>query len=258
MTMNRIEKLFSNKKENILSIYFTAGYPEIDDTLTLIKELDRAGVDMIEIGMPFSDPVADGPVIQRSSEKALQNGMSLSLLFKQLEKVRTITDIPLILMGYINPFFRFGMENFIKKCSQAGIDGTIIPDLPVEEYLSSYSSLYEKHNLFNILLVSPQTPDKRIVYLDSISKGFLYMVSTSSTTGIKKGFDNSQTEYFRRVKKLNLNTPGLIGFGISDKESFELACSHSAGAIIGSAFIKALDENGGVKENTDRFIRFLK
>jgi tryptophan synthase alpha chain len=257
MTMNRIEKLFG-KKRNILSIYFTAGYPEINDTLTIIKELDGAGVDLIEIGMPFSDPVADGPVIQRSSEKALQNGMSLNLLFKQLEKVRTITDIPLIMMGYINPFFRFGMENFINKCSETGIDGTIIPDLPVDEYLNSYASLYEKNNIYNILLVSPQTPDKRIAYLDSISKGFLYMVSTSSTTGIKKGFDYSQTEYFRRIKELNLKTPGLIGFGISDKESFDLACFHSAGAIIGSAFIKALDEEGDVKENISRFIRFLK
>jgi tryptophan synthase alpha chain len=150
------------------------------------------------------------------------------------------------------------MENFIKKCSETGVDGTIIPDLPVEEYLSSYSQLYEKNNIYNILLVSPQTPDKRIVYLDSISKGFLYMVSSSTTTGIKKGFDNAQTEYFRRVKELNLKTPGLIGFGISDKESFNLACSHSAGAIIGSAFIKALDEGGDLRENIGRFIRFLK
>jgi tryptophan synthase alpha chain len=255
--MNRIEQLF-RKKKNILSIYFTAGYPELNDTLTIIKELDDAGVDLIEIGMPFSDPVADGPVIQRSSEKALQNGMSLNLLFRQLEKVRTITDIPLIMMGYINPFFRFGMENFIKKCSETGIDGTIIPDLPVEEYLGSYSSLYEKNNIYNILLISPQTTDKRIIYLDSISKGFLYLVSTSSTTGVKKGFDNSQTEYFSRIRALNLKTHGLIGFGISDRESFELACSHSAGAIIGSAFIRILDEEGDLKENIGRFIRFIK
>jgi tryptophan synthase alpha chain len=256
--MNRIEKLFSNKKSNILSIYFTAGYPGINDTLPIIKQLDQAGVDLIEIGMPFSDPVADGPVIQRSSEKALLNGMSLKLLFKQLEKVRTVTDIPLILMGYINPFFRFGMEYFIKKCSETGIDGTIIPDLPVEEYLGSYASLYEKNNIFNIFLISPQTPDERIIYLDSISKGFLYMVSTSSTTGIKKGFDNSQTAYFRKVSDLNLKTPGLIGFGISDKASFGQACTFSSGAIIGSAFIKALDDNGKLNENILRFIRILK
>jgi tryptophan synthase alpha chain len=207
--------------------------------------------------MPFSDPVADGPVIQRSSEKALQNGMSLNLLVKQLEKVRSVTDIPLILMGYINPFFRFGMEDFIKKCTETGIDGTIIPDLPVEEYLASYAGLYEKNNIFNIFLISPQTPVERIKYLDTISKGFLYMVSTSSTTGIKKGFDNSQKEYFRKIRDLNLKTPGLIGFGISDKSTFEQACAYSEGAIIGSAFIKALDEKGDLAENTKRFIKSI-
>ena len=256
--MNRIEKLFSNKKKNILSIYFTAGYPGLDDTMTIIRELDRSGVDMIEIGMPFSDPVADGPVIQKSSEKALQNGMSLNLLFKQLEKVRMVTDIPLILMGYINPFFRSGMENFIKRCTETGIDGTIIPDLPVEEYLESYASHYTRNNIFNIFLVSPQTPDERIIYLDSISRGFLYMVSTSSTTGIKNGFDTSQTEYFRKVSNLNLKTPGLIGFGISDRATFEQACVYSGGAIIGSAFIRALDEKGDLPENIRRFIRSVK
>jgi tryptophan synthase alpha chain len=256
--MNRIEKLFRTKQKNILSIYFTAGYPDINDTLTIIRELDRAGADMIEIGMPFSDPVADGPVIQRSSEKALQNGMSLNLLFKQLDKIREITDLPLILMGYINPFFRFGMESFITKCSETGIDGTIIPDLPVNEYLGSYASLYEKKNLFNIFLISPQTPEERIIYLDSISKGFLYMVSTSSTTGGKKGFDKSQTEYFRKIRDLNLKTPGLIGFGISDKSSFEQACEYSGGAIIGSAFIKTLDGPGILKDNIERFIRSVK
>ncbi len=256
--MNRIEKLFKIKNKNILSIYFTAGYPSINDTLAIIRELDQAGADMIEIGMPFSDPVADGPVIQRSSEKALHNGMSLALLFKQIDKIRDVTDLPLILMGYINPFFRFGMENFIKKCSETGIDGTIIPDLPVEEYLASHASLYEKNGLFNIFLISPQTRDERILYLDSISKGFLYMVSTSSTTGVKNGFDNSQKEYFRKIRAMNLKTPGLIGFGISDKSSFDQACEYSGGAIIGSAFIKALDEPGHLKDNIGRFVRFLK
>jgi len=256
--MNRIEMLFTGKKKNILSIYFTAGYPGINDTLPIIRQLDNAGVDLIEIGMPYSDPVADGPVIQRSSEKALQNGMSLNLLFKQLEKVRSVTDIPLILMGYINPFFRFGMEGFIKKCSETGIDGTIIPDLPVEEYLGSYASLYEKNNIFNIFLISPQTPVERIKYLDTISKGFLYMVSTSSTTGIKEGFDNSQTAYFKKISELNLKTPGLIGFGISDKSTFDQACAYSGGAIIGSAFIKALDEDGDLTDKTERFIRLIR
>jgi tryptophan synthase alpha chain len=252
--MNRIEKLFTNKKKNILSIYFTAGYPDINDTLPIIKELDRSGVDMIEIGMPFSDPVADGPVIQRSSEKALQNGMSLRLLFKQLEKIRSVTDIPLILMGYINPFFKFGMEDFLKKCRETGIDGTIIPDLPVEEYLGSYATLYQKNGILNIFLISPQTPDERIVYLDSISKGFLYIVSTSSTTGMKKGFDNSQIEYFEKIRNMNLKTPALIGFGISDRSTFKQAGDYSSGAIIGSAFIKALDETGNLKNKIEKFI----
>jgi len=256
--MNRIEKLFTDKKKKILSIYFTAGYPGVNDTLTIIKEVADAGADMIEIGMPFSDPVADGPVIQRSSEIALRNGMSLNLLFKQLEKVRLVTNIPLIIMGYINPFFRFGMEYFIEKCIETGIDGTIIPDLPVEEYLGAYASLYEKKNLFNVFLISPQTPVERIVYLDSISKGFMYLVSTSSTTGMNKGFDNTQTAYFEKIRNLKLKTPGLIGFGISDKSTFDQACYYSNGAIIGSAFIRALDEEGAISENTKRFIQFLK
>jgi tryptophan synthase alpha chain len=256
--MNRIDKLFSTKKINILSIYFTAGYPLLNDTIAIIKELDRSGVDMIEIGMPFSDPVADGPVIQQSSEKALNNGISLELLLRQLESVRRVTDIPLIIMGYINPFFRFGMEKFIKRCSDIGIDGTIIPDLPVEEYHKSYSSLYEEYGIFNIFLVSPQTPDERIVYLDSISKGFLYMVSTSSTTGSAGSSDNSKTEYFKKVKDLKLKTPGLIGFGISDKESFEEACKYSNGAIIGSAFIRALDEERPLEVKIPGFIRKIR
>ncbi len=253
--MNRIEKLFSNKRKNILSIYFTAGYPRRDDTLSIIRDLGQAGADMIEIGVPFSDPVADGPVIQRSSEKALNNGMSVKLLFKQLEKIRSVTDIPLILMGYINPFFRFGMENLVKKCLEAGIDGTIIPDLPVEEYLGSYEAIYKENGLHNIFLISPQTPTDRIIYLDSISQGFLYMVSTSSTTGIKMGFDESQLAYFRKVQDLNLKSPFLTGFGISDRGSFEQACAFSNGAIIGSAFINALDEKGDLTEKIGRFIR---
>jgi tryptophan synthase alpha chain len=256
--MNRIEKLFADKKKNLLSVYFTAGYPVLNDTINIIKELSDAGADMIEIGMPFSDPVADGPVIQRSSEIALRNGMSLNLLFKQLEKVRMITDIPLIIMGYINPFFRFGMEHFMEKCFETGIDGTIIPDLPVEEYLGSYASLYEKKKLLNIFLISPQTPVERIRYLDSISKGFLYLISSSATTGMNKGFDNSQTAYFEKIKNLNLKTPRLIGFGISDKITFEHACDYSNGAIIGSAFIRALDEKGNLTENIKRFIRSIK
>jgi tryptophan synthase alpha chain len=256
--MNRIEKLFQVKKQNILSIYFTAGYLALNDTLRTIQELNKAGVDMIEIGMPFSDPVADGPVIQRSNEKALSNGMTIKLLFKQLAWVRETTDLPLILMGYINPVFKFGMENFLHKCQKIGIDGIIIPDLPVEEYQVSYEALFEKYNIFNIFLISPQTQDERITYLDSISKGFLYMVSTTATTGTINNFDESQITYFKKVNDLNLKTPRLIGFGISNNETFIQACDYSNGAIIGSAFIRSLDENGTLPENILGFIRKIR
>jgi tryptophan synthase alpha chain len=251
--MNRIEKLFSSNKKNILSIYFTAGYPQLNDTVTIIKELDKAGVDLIEIGMPFSDPVADGPVIQRSSEIALRNGMSLNLLFNQLKKIREITDIPLILMGYVNPFFKYGFDRLLQICAETGIDGTIIPDLPVDEYLSSYARLYNEKNIYNIFLVSPQTSPERIKYLDSISKGFLYIVSTSSTTGAGGNAHHLDTGYLKKLVR-----PGLIGFGISDRASFDQACEWADGAIIGSAFIKALDEDGSIGGNIARFIRTVR
>jgi tryptophan synthase alpha chain len=256
--MNRIEELFQTKKQNILSIYFTAGFPALIDTLRTIQELDKAGVDMIEIGMPFSDPVADGPVIQRSNEKALSNGMTIKLLFKQLAWVREITDLPLILMGYINPVFKFGMESFLDKCQKTGIDAIIIPDLPVEEYREPYEAHFEKYNIFNIFLISPQTPDERIAYLDSISKGFLYMVSTSATTGTINNFGESQINYFKKVNDLNLKTPRLIGFGISNNETFIQACNFANGAIIGSSFIRALDGNDTLSENIHGFIRKIR
>jgi tryptophan synthase alpha chain len=252
--MTRIEKLFKTKKENILSIYFTAGYPELNNTISIIRELTKSGIDMIEIGIPFSDPVADGPVIQRSSEIALQNGMSVNLLFEQLKDVRETTDIPLILMGYINPVFRFGIENFLCKCSETGIDGTIIPDLPVETYIEEYEPLFEKNKIVNIFLLTPQTPVERIRYLDAISKGFLYMVSTTATTGATNNFDDSQIDYFKRVSALNLKTPRLIGFGISDKSTINITSDYSDGVIIGSAFIRSLQEPGSLTENIQRFL----
>jgi tryptophan synthase alpha chain len=256
--MNRIDKLFSTRKDRILSIYFTAGYPGLHDTVKIIRELDRAGADMIEIGMPFSDPVADGPVIQKSSETALNNGMTLDLLFNQLEKIREITDLPLILMGYINPFFRYGIEKFVRKCSETGIDGTIIPDLPVDEYLNNYSGLFKDAALHNIFLVSPQTPYERMKYLDEETGGFLYLVSTSSTTGNNSGAGSSRNEYFSRLKKTGLQSPSLIGFGISDRASFDQACTAANGAIIGSAFIKALDSEGSLEDRIHRFISSVK
>lgn len=256
--MNRIEKLFLNKKQNVLSVYFTAGYPALHDTVRIIQELDKAGVDMIELGIPFSDPLADGPVIQHSNGKALVNGMSVKLLFEQLTEVREKTDLPLILMGYINPIFKFGMENFLEKCRDTGIDGTIIPDLPDEEYQKSYKSLFEKYNICNIFLVSPHSPWKRINYLDSVSKGFLYLVSTTATTGAINSFNKFQTTWFKKVKDLNLKTPGLIGFGISNQKTFEQACQFANGAIIGSSFINALDGHGTLPENIHAFIRQIR
>lgn len=256
--MNRINALFEDRKKKVLSVYFTAGYPELNNTLEIIKELDKAGVDMIEIGMPFSDPVADGPVIQRSSEQALLNGMTLNLLFEQLSAIREVTNVPLILMGYINPVFRFGFEEFLSKCMDVGIDGTIIPDLPVEEFKESYESLFAKYNILNIFLLTPQTPVDRIIYLDRISKGFLYIVSTSATTGGTISFDQSHLNYFRKVNDLKLKTPGLIGFGISDKTTYDQASGFSSGVIIGSAFIRALDEKGTLPEKITRFIKTIR
>jgi len=256
--MNRITKLFQSRQKNILSIYFTAGYPALNDTIRTIRELDNAGVDMIEIGMPFSDPVADGPVIQHSSELALSNGMSVKLLFEQLENVRKITNLPLILMGYLNPVFKFGMEEFLHKCNQIGIDGLIIPDLPVEEYSESYSDLFNMRNIINIFLITPQTTMERILYLDSLSKGFLYIVSTASTTGITSDFDENHIEYFKKIEALNLKTPGLIGFGISNRETFNQACKYANGAIIGSAFIRALNRENSLAENVQQFIEHIR
>lgn len=250
--------MFKNKKRNILSVYFTAGYPELKNTLEIIDELAKAGVDMIEIGMPFSDPVADGPVIQRSSEKALENGMTLNMLFNQLTAVREKTDVPLILMGYFNPVFRFGVEKFLVKCRETGIDGTIIPDLPVEEYIASYESVFSKNDIHNIFLVTPQSTDKRVQYLDRISTGFLYVVSTSATTGGKNIFDKSHLDYFKKLNDLDLKTPRLVGFGISDKTSCEQASEFSNGVIIGSAFIRSLDEKGSLSEKIQRFVRTIR
>ncbi len=256
--MNRINRLFENRKKKILSVYFTAGYPDLNDTLTIIKELEKSGVDMIEIGMPFSDPVADGPVIQRSSEIALKNGMNINLLFNQLAKVREVTDMPLILMGYINPVFRYGMENFLEKCNETGIDGTIIPDLPPDVYMESYEPLYVKNDIINVFLVTPQSSDERIKYLDQISKGFIYVVSTAKTTGGVNSFNQSHMDYFRKLDNLKLKSPRLVGFGISDRITFNQACEYSDGAIIGSAFIRSLEGTGSLPENINRFIQTIR
>jgi tryptophan synthase alpha chain len=244
---NRIDQLFEKKKNNILSVYFTAGFPRLDDTVKIIEELQENGVDLIEIGMPFSDPTADGPTLQHSNNVALKNGMSIKVLFNQLNDIRKNITIPLILMGYINPVIRYGVEDFCKKCAETGIDGLILPDLPPEELENNYSSLFKKYNLYNILLVSPQTSDQRIRQIDNLSDGFLYIVSAASTTGAGRTVDNFDVKYFERLKNMQLKKPGIIGFGISDRETFVNACNYAQGAIIGSAFVEALQNGQNIK-----------
>ncbi|MZP55141.1 MAG: tryptophan synthase subunit alpha [Bacteroidales bacterium] len=256
--MNRIDELFNKKAGNILSVYFTAGYPALDSTVEIIRELASEGTDMIEIGVPFSDPVADGPVIQKSNDTALKKGMSLRLLFDQLKDIRKETDIPLLLMSYINPVLRFGIEKFCKKCEETGIDGVILPDLTPEIYTASYLGLFKEHNIYNVLLISKGTSAARIREIDGLSRIFIYMVSSSSTTGIKRNFSADQKEYFLKVKKMNLRNPALIGFGISDNETYLKACKYGAGAIIGSAFIKALSEGEGGKNTVRDFIKKIR
>ncbi len=249
--MNRIQtKLQDNKK--LLSIYFSAGYPALNDTVDIIKRLENSGVDMIEIGLPFSDPLADGPTIQESSTKALKNGMHTELLFDQLQDIRKSVSIPLILMGYFNPMLQYGVEAFCQKCEAVGIDGFIIPDLPAEVYHDQYKAIFERYGLINIFLITPQTSEARIRYIDSISDGFIYMVSSASTTGAQSGFGSTQQDYFERVANMHLKNPQIVGFGISNHETFTQATTHAKGAIIGSAFIKHLTNKG--TKHIDEFV----
>ena len=241
--MNRInQKLQEDKK--ILSIYFTAGYPTLNDTVSVIENLEKSGVDLIEIGLPFSDPLADGPTIQASSTAALNNGMTSEVLFNQLKDIRKTVSIPLIIMGYFNPMMQYGIENFCKKCAEIGIDGLIIPDLPVKQYTENYKAIFEKYGLINVFLITPQTSDERIRFIDEISEGFIYMVSSASVTGAKNTFGKVQSDYFNRIAAMNLKAPQIVGFGISNAETFQQATSNAKGAIIGSAFVKHLTEKG--------------
>ena len=241
--MNRInQKLKEDKK--LLSIYFTAGYPALEDTTTILEELEANGVDMVEIGLPFSDPLADGPVIQDSSTIALNNGMTTVKLFEQLKDIRKTVTIPLVIMGYFNPMMQYGVEAFCAKCAEIGIDGLIIPDLPIAEYNEHYRETFEKHGLINVFLITPQTSDDRIKVIDSVSNGFIYMVSSASVTGSTSGFGNTQEAYFKRIEAMNLNAPQIVGFGINNAETFTQATKSTKGAIIGSAFIKTLTKDG--------------
>ena len=252
--MNRIKKLFEHKNKNILSLYFTAGFPNLDDTVPILEVLQENEVDLVEIGIPYSDPLADGPIIQESSSMAIKNGMTLKLLFDQLKGIREKIQIPLILMGYLNPVLQYGVENFCKKCNEIGIDGVILPDLPLDIYQTDYQSLFERHGLKNIFLITPQTSDARIRQIDEISDAFIYMVSFSSITGRKLDVEN-QKEYFERIEKMSVKNPCLIGFGIRDKETFSLACKYAEGAIVGSGFINAISEKSNFPETIHSFVQ---
>ena len=253
--MNRIDKKLKEEGK-LLSIYFTAGFPNLNDTADIIIKLQESGVDMIEIGLPFSDPLADGPTIQDSSMSAIKNGMTTDILFNQLKDIRDKVSIPLIIMGYFNPILQYGVEEFCKKCNEVGIDGLIIPDLPIDYYVENYMSIFEHYMLYNMFLIAPQTSDERIRKIDSISKGFIYMVSSSSITGSKNSFSSEQINYFERIEKMDLNTPRIIGFGVGNKETFNATVDYSKGAIIGSAFIKNLHENG--IDSIDSFIKSIR
>lgn len=244
--MNRIEQKLQEDKK-ILSIYFSAGYPNLKDTVQIIQDLEKNGIDMIEIGLPFSDPLADGPIIQASSTTALHNGISSQILFDQLADIRKTVSIPLVIMGYFNPMLQYGVEAFCKKCAEIGIDGLIIPDLPVDVYADEYKATFEKYGLINIFLITPQTSEERIRFIDSVSSGFIYMVSSASVTGSSAGFGSTQEDYFKRIADMKLKNPQVIGFGINNAETFNQATQYAKGAIIGSAFITHLKENGSSK-----------
>ncbi|MDD3320631.1 MAG: tryptophan synthase subunit alpha [Paludibacter sp.] len=254
---NRINLLFERKKENILSVYFTAGFPKLDDTIPTLKSLQANGVDLVEIGVPFSDPMADGVVIQNSSQRALKNGMSIRKLFSQLTEVREHIHIPLVMMGYLNPVMQFGFEEFCSECNRVGVDGMIIPDLPMSDFLEEYKDVAEKYSLKFIFLITPETSEDRIREIDSHTDAFIYMVSSAAVTGTQNSFDN-KVDYFNRINAMNLKNPRLIGFGISNKSTIDMVNRYSSGAIIGSAFIKALDESQNVEKGVNLLMTKLK
>lgn len=255
--MNRLNKLFNEKKNNLLSIYYTAGYPTIDSTLDIAEALEKAGADFLEIGFPYSDPVADGPTIQHSSQQALDSGMTLNLLFEQLADLRNRITIPILLMGYVNPIVQYGVERFCKKAAEVGVDGVIVPDLPMYEYESMYAPFFKNNNLSNIFLVTPQTSPERIRKIDELSTSFIYLLSSSSITGGNLNVSANIEEYYQRVKNMQLNNPTIIGFGITDKASFSKACEYANGAIVGSKFVKLLGEDNYL-DKIPEFIKSIK
>lgn len=255
---NRIIDLFQHKKENILSIFFTAGFPKLQDTKIIIESLEKAGADLLEIGMPFSDPIADGPTIQASNKVALDNGMSVELLFEQIQDIRKTVQIPLILMGYLNPVEQYGVEAFCKKAVEVGIDGMILPDLPIDLYIEQYKTLFDSYNLSNILLITPQTSPERIRLIDDHTEGFIYLVSDNSITGKTAAISTKRLAYFDRIKAMNLKNPTLLGFGIHNHDTFQMACAASSGAIIGSAFIRTLEKSKDLEADIEGFVRMIK
>lgn len=255
--MNRIDELFREKKENILSVYYTAGYPKLDSTITLAKALEKAGVDLIEIGIPFSDPVADGPTIQKSNKVALQNGMTVKLLLEQVNEIRNEVSVPIVLMGYLNPVLQYGFEKFCESVA-GSVDGLILPDMPLDEFEREHRSTMDRNDLFNIFLVTPTTSEERIRKIDSLSSGFIYAVSASSTTGTKSNFSEEQEEYFKRLKSMNLKNPFLVGFGVSSHEFFLAVSNYGSGAIIGSAFINLLDEARDLDSKIENFVKVIR
>lgn len=242
--MNPIKNIFQTKNSKVLSIYFTAGFPNLEDTTSVIQELEKATVDFIEVGLPYSDPLADGPTIQNSSQKALQNGINLDIVFEQLMSIKNTNKTPLVLMGYLNQMLKYGEDKFCKKVVDCGIDTVILPDLPMVEFENHYQQLFEKYNIKNVFLITPQTTDERIKKIDDFSKSFIYMVASSSITGAKGEISQQQIDYFQRIKSMNLKSKLVIGFGISDHKTFSKACEYANGAIIGSAFINFIEENG--------------
>lgn len=259
--MNRINKVLEEKKDGVLSIFATAGFPTLNCTVTVLEELQSNGVDMIELGMPFSDPLADGPVIQNSSSVAIENGMGLKTLFKQIEGFRKTVHVPVILMGYVNTVMQYGIEKFCAKCEEVGIDGVILPDLPFFEYQTTYKELFDQHGLINVFLITPQTSAERIKILDEATKGFLYLVSSASTTGSAKVVGNVN-DYLERIQGMNLASKQIVGFNIKDAASYQTACKYSNGAIIGSAFVKAIDPKaegtGDLKNDIKNFVSSIR
>ena len=255
--MNRLNKLFESGKENLLSIYFTAGYPELNTTVAIAEALEKAGVDFLEIGFPYSDPVADGPTVQHGMQKALENGMNLRLLFEELKEMRKHVTIPIMLMGYLNPMVQYGIERFCKDAAAAGIDGVIVPDLPMYEYENMYSKYFIDNNLSNIFLVTPQTSPERIRKIDSLSSSFIYLLSSSTITGKALQVSDAVEDYYKRVKAMELKTPAIIGFGITNNTSFNKACEYARGAIVGSAFVRFLSEENYL-ERIGEFVKNIR